>query len=82
MGSLSVWHGLIALLVIAIPLFLAGIVWLIYFFSRGKARAAPLTSALLGNTENRLVKLDTLLEQGHITRNEYDRQRAAIIAGV
>jgi hypothetical protein len=32
--------------------------------------------------EARLAKLDALLGAGHITREEYDRQRAAVIASL
>lgn len=88
MGSFSIWHWLILLLVIAVPVVLiGGLVWLIVHLSRRKFTPMPhLPPAPVGklpeSADIRLENLYALLEQGHITRDEYERQRAAIISGI
>ena len=88
MGSFSIWHWLILLLLLAVPVVLiGGLVWLIAHLSRRKPtsmpHAPPAPAVTPPESEDvRLRKLHALLEQGHITRDEYERQRAAIISGV
>ncbi len=88
MGGFSLWHWLVLLLVLAVPVVLVGgLVWLIVQWSRRKpAGAPPAPQATAGelpeSIDSRLEKLGALLEQGHITHDEYERQRAAIIASV
>lgn len=88
MGSFSVWHGIIVLFVVLIPaVFVAGIVWLAIHLSRARrdkdgASGPSALSALGVDVETRLARLGQLLAKGQITQEEYERQRAAIIAGV
>jgi uncharacterized membrane protein len=87
-GSFSVWHGIIVLFVVLIPaVFVAGIVWLAIHLSRARrdrdgASGSSALSHLGVDVANRLARLGELLAEGQITQEEYDRQRAAIIAGV
>ena len=81
MDSLSIWHWLVLLIFLVVPLLLVGgLVWLIVRLSRRSAPTNP--PGHLAGADIRLSQLDGLLAQGHITRDEYDRQRAAIISGV
>lgn len=88
MGSFSIWHWLILLLLLAVPaVLIGGLVWLIVHLSRRKSTSVPHAPSVPAGTlpeseDVRLRKLHTLLEQGHITRDVYERQRAAIISGV
>lgn len=88
MGGFSLWHWLVLLLFLVVPLVLiGGLAWLIVHLSRRKPAPAPYmaqaqTGALAEGTDVRLERLHVVLEQGQITRDEYERQRAAIIASV
>ena len=64
-------------------LIVAGIIWLIVRASRGSNRQAVQPRIPpMSNTEVRLAELAALLRAGHITQEEYERQRAAVIASV
>ena len=85
MGSFSLWHWLIVLVMVGVPaLIVAGIIWLIVRASRGGSnrQAAQPRISPMSNTEVRLAELAALLRAGHITQEEYERQRAAVIASV
>ncbi|MDH5833282.1 SHOCT domain-containing protein [Luteimonas kalidii] len=88
MGSFSIWHWTILLLLVTVPaLLIGGLVWLIVRVSR-RRRGTPsqLPSTATGTaserTDDRLNRLHALFEQGQITREEYERQRASIISSV
>lgn len=75
MGSFSIWHWLILLFFIAVPIaVIAGAVWLIARSSKRVAPSAP--------TEKRLWELSSLKSKGLITDAEYEQQRAAILRKV
>lgn len=86
MGSFSIWHWIIVLLFLAVPVFLVGgLVWLVVHLRRKPVPAPHAPSSVDAPSEShdvRLKTLEDLLEQGHIERDEYARQRAAIIAGI
>lgn len=88
MGGFSLWHWLVLVLFLVVPLVLiGGLVWLVVHLSRRKPAPVPYvpraqTGALAEGTDVRLERLHVLLEQGQITQDEYERQRAAIIASV
>jgi hypothetical protein len=88
MGSFSMWHWLVLLLLVAIPAALIGaMVWLMRRLSRrkhGSAERPPTAGgkATPAGADARLKRLDALLLAGDITRDEYERQRASIIASV
>jgi uncharacterized membrane protein len=75
MGSFSIWHWVILLLFVALPIaVIAGIVWLI---ARAAKRAKPSSSS-----ESRLWELTNLKSKGLISDAEYEQQRAAILRKV
>ncbi|MCD7099016.1 SHOCT domain-containing protein [Stenotrophomonas sp. MMGLT7] len=84
MGGFSLWHWLVLVLFLVVPLVLiGGLVWLVVHLSRRKPAPVPyVAGALAEGTDVCLERLHVLLEQGQITRDEYERQRAAIIASV
>lgn len=85
MGSFSIWHWLIVLVAAGgLALVAAGLVWLTVRINRANASRQPQSSPgrSTAPVEARLAKLDALLGAGHITREEYDRQRAAVIASL
>lgn len=88
MGSFSVMHVIVILFVVLIPaVFVVGIVWLTIHLSRARrdkdgASGSSALSAPGVDVESRLARLGLLLANGQITQEEYERQRAAIIAAV
>ena len=91
MGGLSIWHWLIALVILGVPAaVLAVIIWLVVRLSKRPIPAAqavtlatpisqpPLHSA----TELRLQELSALRSKGLITDSEYEQQRSAILSSV
>jgi hypothetical protein len=70
--GLSIWHWIVVLLVIGIPIaVIGGIMWFVVRTSKG---VAPLRSI-----ETRLWELTNLKSKGLITDAEYEQQRAAIL---
>lgn len=86
MGSFSIWHVMIILVFVLIPaVFVVGIVWMTNRSSRagrGGGGGSGLPSGIGSDVEGRLARLGELLEKGQITQEEYQHQRAVIIAGV
>jgi hypothetical protein len=75
MGFDSIWHLLILVIVLAVPV---AIIVLIVRLVRGLSRrASPAPS-----TEARLRELASLKARGLVTEAEYERQRRAIIGDV
>lgn len=83
MGSFSIWHWIILLLVLGIPATLVGLlVWLAARGSGKSARAAmpvPSRPPPLPSTGARLQELATLKSQGLISEAEYEQKRAALL---
>ncbi len=81
MGGFSIFHWLIVLAIVGGP------VWLIVTISRRKAPSSPsaqssLSGSLPASADSRLKNLGELRAKGLIDENEYQKQRASIIAGV
>lgn len=89
MGSFSLWHWLIVLFMLAIPLGVVFfIVWLVNRTSKSSRSAAGAYGAPLvelprtGTSEARLLELSDLRVKGLVTEAEYERKRAEILGGV
>jgi cytoskeletal protein RodZ len=85
MGSFSIWHWIIVLVFLSLPLVIGLVVWLIIRAVRKNAPAPPSSvpsgsNTSRGSTESRLQQLADLKAKGLITQAEYERQRSAIIA--
>lgn len=88
MGSFSIWHWIIVFILLAVPVVVGVVVWLIVrtatrpsMVSRSPgspvAPVAEQTSA-----EARLLALAALHAKGLLTDAEYQQQRAVVIRGV
>jgi hypothetical protein len=73
MGSFSLWHWGIVLLLPLVALVVVGFtIWLIVGVAKGSGASA----------ESRLQRLAALKSQGQISDSEYTQQRSAIIQSV
>lgn len=95
MGGLSIWHGIIVLIFLAVAVVAVSIlVWLFARFSRTRtSQRASIRGASIqpasespgsespgpATVESRLLHLDDLWAKGVITELEYEQQRSAII---
>lgn len=84
MHDFSLWQWLVSLLLLVIVALLGGgFFWLFTQLSSQKTASGRLSEpATRKNPDARLRNLKSLLDQGHITEEEYKQQRADIIAGV
>lgn len=83
MGGFSIWHWLILLVVLAIPLLIGGVVWLAIRAQRRRpAAAAPPPLPPVDSVELRLRALEQLKAQGVIDAAEYTRRREQILAAL
>ena len=89
MGSFSLWHWIIVLFIVCIPVAIIGlIVWLVVRTSKRPVAPAsvtappPLPAFVRSSVESRLQGLTDLKGKGLITDTEYEQQRASILRGV
>jgi hypothetical protein len=86
MGQFSVWHWIIVLFIVAIPVAILGLIWLVARASRRPippaAAAAPLAASDRRSVESRLQELNDLKDKNLITDAEYEQQRASILREV
>ena len=87
MGGFSIWHWLVLLLVVAVPVVsVALLVWIVGQATRSSARATNVSARtdLPGrpSIEARLRELAELKSKGLISDPEYDHQRAVILRDV
>ena len=84
MHDFSLWQWIVSLLLIVIVALLGGgFFWLFTQLSNQKKTSGSLSEpATKKSPDARLHNLKHLLDQGHITEEEYKQQRADIIAGV
>lgn len=88
MGSFSIWHWLIVLIIFVIPVCIGLFVWLIIrATSKPSSTSAPTVAPGIGapshlSAEARLQELSTLRSKGLITDSEYDQQRSAVLRSV
>ena len=86
MGSFSIWHLIIVLIVLSIPVGIGLVIWLIVR-AAGKPTAPPgsMVSASAfprASAEARLQELASLRSKDLITDSEYDQQRSAVLRSV
>lgn len=87
MGGISIWHWIILLAMLAVPVILIGlVVWLVKRSSRPsplqRQAIPPPILPMTPTVEARLQQLDDLRAKGAITDLEHQRQRAEIIKSV
>jgi hypothetical protein len=88
MGSFSIWHWIIVLVILAIPVFIGLTIWLIVRASKRPPAVARSTvpPAIEGSprssAEARLQELASLRSKELITDAEYEQQRSAILREV
>ena len=86
MGGFSIWHWLIILVFLAVPIaVIVVIVWAVSKSSRRPAQhtsPAPIPASTLSPSEARLVELASLRSKGLITDTEYEQRRQAIIQSI
>ncbi len=83
MGSFGILHWIIVLVFLGFPL---AILLFVRRMSRASGRNESVTRMesppSRDSSESRLLRLESLLKKGLITRAEYERQRSDIIAGI
>lgn len=88
MGSFSIWHWIIVLIIPGFFVLIGLIIWLIVRASRDRplvANLAPpqtIAASSRASTESRLQELASLKSKGLITDSEYEQQRSAILSSV
>lgn len=88
MGGLSIWHWIIVFFILAIPVAIGLIIWLIFRApkrppSTTRSTAPPANPAFQHpSAEARLQELASLRSKGLITDSEYEQQRSVILRGV
>jgi hypothetical protein len=86
MGNFSLWHWIIVLFILAIPIVIGLIIWLVVRAARRPAATStvvPPPSAIhRSSAESRLRELADLKAKGLVTDTEYEDQRATILQDV
>ncbi|MET0548658.1 MAG: hypothetical protein ABW002_05215 [Xanthomonas sp.] len=81
MGGFSIWHWLVLLVMLAVPLLIGVVVWLAVRSQRRRpAVAAPPPLPSTVSVEQRLRALQDLQAQGLIDAAEYAHRREQILA--
>lgn len=85
MGSFSIGHLLVLIVLLGVPVILALVIWLILRGS-GKGRSGVVAETT-GTTqpasaEARLQEIAALRSKGLISESEYERKRSEIISGI
>ncbi|MBB5940754.1 MULTISPECIES: SHOCT domain-containing protein [Xanthomonas] len=83
MGGFSIWHWLVLLVMLGVPLLIGVVVWLAIRAQRRRpAAAAPPPLPPAASVEQRLRALEQLKAQGLIDAAEYARRREQILAAL
>ncbi|AJC47884.1 SHOCT domain-containing protein [Xanthomonas sacchari] len=82
MGGFSIWHWLILLVLLALPLLVGMVVWLAIRAQRRRPAAAAPPLPPVDSVEQRLRALEQLKAQGLIDAAEYTRRREQILAAL
>lgn len=86
MGSFSIWHWVIVLVVLCIPLGIGLVIWLIVRAARRPvsptSSAVPFSAAPQPSAEARLQELASLRAKGLITESEHEEQRSEVLRSV
>ncbi|RPD83470.1 SHOCT domain-containing protein [Luteimonas sp. 100069] len=85
MGSFSLWHGIIVLIMLAIPVGIGLVIWLIVRAVRKPAVPAgpiPASGPPQSSAEARLRELASLRSKDLITESEYEEQRAEVLRSI
>ena len=86
MGSFSIWHWIIVLIVLAIPFAIGLVIWLIVRAAEKPAAASRSTVAVSASpqpsVEARLQELASLRSKDLITDSEYEQHRSAVLRSV
>lgn len=83
MGGFSIWHWLVLMVMLGIPLLIGVVVWMAIRAQRRRPAAVaapPLPPA--ASVEQRLRALEQLQAQGLIDTAEYARRREQILAAL
>ena len=89
MGGFSLWHLLVVLLIVAVPLLaIALTVWLVVRLTKASRRTSPIDGgppAIAPSTaraEQRLQELASLRAKGLISDAEYEDHRNAVLSDI
>ncbi|OOX16360.1 hypothetical protein Xazr_14410 [Xanthomonas campestris pv. azadirachtae] len=86
MGSFSIWHWIIVLIVLSIPVGIGLVIWLIVRAARKPAVSSrstiPVSASPQPSAEARLQELASLRSKDLITESEYEQQRSAVLRSV
>jgi len=88
MGSFSIWHWIIMLMVLAIPAVIGLIIWLVIRATTKPAAESvptaqpPFRASPQSSVEARLQELASLWAKGLITDSEYEQQRSVVLSSV
>ena len=88
MGSFSIWHWIILLGMLAIPVCIGLVIWLVVRATRkptalSKPTGPPAAqSSQASSAEARLRELDSLRSNGLITDLEYEQRRSTIVSSL
>lgn len=86
MGSFSIWHWIIVLIIFSIPVGIGLVIWLIVRAARKPAAPSrstvPASASLQPSAEARLQELASLRSKDLITDSEYEQQRSAVLRSV
>lgn len=86
MGGFSIWHWIIVLIVISIPVGIGLVIWLVVRAARKPATPSqtpvPASIPQQPSAELRLQELASLRSKGLITDSEYEQQRSEVLRSV
>lgn len=86
MGSFGIWHWIILLIILFIPVGIGLIIWLIVRAVRKpdapSGSMVPASTSPLPGAEARLQELASLRSKDLITESEYEQQRSSVIRNV
>jgi hypothetical protein len=86
MGSFSIWHWIIVLIILSIPVGTGLVIWLIVRVARKTAAPSrstvPVSASPRLSAEARLQELASLRSKDLITDAEYEQQRSAALSSV
>lgn len=88
MSGFGIFHWLILLGTLAIPVFIGLVIWLIVRATRNPAALSTSTGSLTAQStrdssaEARLRELDSLRSKGLITDLEYEQRRSSILSDI
>lgn len=80
MGGFSIWHFVILLVVLAVPVLVFAAVWLAMRRNQRAQAARHVATSPPPSVEERLRALEALRAQGLVDQAEYERRRQQILA--